>query len=245
MNQSSNLSHLEQYLANLKSIPSGTFRWGSSPAGNESGTVITMSQFSMGATPVTWGIWKEYCEHESVTLPDDSGWGYRDDHPVINVSWEDIMKPGGFCAWASNAAGFKLTLPTDAQFEYAARGGSDGLEYPWGNEFDRLLLWCSVEFGDVDRTAAVDRTDRIYRNGYGLTDMVGNVGEWCADYGNQNYRPSGQDPVDTKNSKFRSVRGSSWDFNNPASFRCAYRKGYFSDYSLNNGFGFRLAVGPS
>jgi formylglycine-generating enzyme required for sulfatase activity len=188
-------------------------------------------------------MWKEYRQSFSVPgkgikLPDVPGWGYPDDHPVVNVSWEDIMNPGGFCEWASANAGFNLRLPTNAQFEYVARGGKDGLEYPWGNDFDELRL-----YGDVGKTGAVDRTDRIYRNGYGLTDMVGNVWQWCPDYYNQGYRPTGNDPVDTKKSNTRCVRGGSWYVDFPVGFRCAFRFRYFPD-SRNNFYGFRLSAGP-
>lgn len=201
-----------------------------------------MSPFRMGATPVTWGMWKEYRQSVSVPgkdikLPDDPGWGYPDDHPVVRVSWDDIMDPSGFCEWASGVAGFKLTLPTDAQWEYAARGGKDGLKYPWGNDFDESKLWC---YGN--QTAAVDRTNRIYRNGYGLTDMVGNVWQWCADYYNIGYRPAGKDPVDTPKSKFRCIRGGSWLDVDQDFFRCSFRFRYSPDRG-NNFFGFRLSAG--
>jgi sulfatase modifying factor 1 len=193
-------------------------------------------------------MWKEYrhsvtVPSTAIKLPDDPGWGYLDDHPVVNVSWEDIMNPGGFCEWASGVAGFKLTLPTDAQWEYAARGGKDGLEYPWGNDFDKSKLWCSeIEVDAAGKTAVVDRTDRIYCNGYGLTDMVGNAWQWCADYYNGDYRPNGKDPVDTKKSGCRCVRGSSWYLNGPVASLCAFRHRGFPDFSLNY-FGFRLSAG--
>lgn len=201
----------------------------------------------MGATPVTWGMWKEYLETialpgKGIHLPEDPGWGYPDDHPVVNVLWNDIMYPGGFCEWASRVAGFELTLPTDAQWEYAARGGKDGLEYPWGNTFDKSKLWCSENFGDANKTAAVDRTNRIYRNGYGLTDMVGNVWQWCADYYNDPYRPAGKDPVDTEESDSRCVRGGSWNFSYPDDFRCADRD-WFDPGSRCINVGFRLSAG--
>ena len=239
MNQLSKYPHLNRYVSNLRSIPGGTYRWGASPSEKEPGVPITMSPFRMGATPVTWGMWKEYCKAESVRMPVDPGWGYPDNHPVVLVSWDDIMYPGGFCKWASGVAGFKLTLPTDAQWEYAARGGKDGLEYPWGNNFDKSKTWCS---NDADKTAAVDRTDRIYRNGYGLTDMVGNVWQWCADYYNGDYRPAGKDPVDTHKSKYRCIRGGSWNGFNPDHFRCAFRF-RFNPVDRLNFYGFRLSAG--
>ena len=205
-----------------------------------------MSPFRMGATPVTWGMWKEYCKAESARMPEKPDWGYLDNHPVVNVSWNDIMNHGGFCEWASRTAGFKITLPTDAQWEYAARGGKDGLEYPWGNDFDASKLWCSKkEFNDAGKTAAVDRSDRIYRNGYGLTDMVGNVWQWCADYYNGDYRPDGNDPIDAKYSKYseyRCVRGGSWKYSIPDVFRCADRNGFDPEIRSNYG-GFRLSAG--
>ena len=230
-----------RYVSNLRSIPGGQFHWGASPSDEESGIPITMSPYRMGATPVTWGMWKEYCKSESVRMPDKPDWGYPDDHPVVNVSWNDIMNPGGFCEWASGVAGFRLTLPTDAQHEFAARGGQDGLEYPWGNDFDEFQLWCL--WSDAEATAAVDRTDLIYCNGYGLTDMVGNVWQWCADYKNEDYRPAGKDPVDTRQSEYRCVRGGSWNSCNPDYFRCAYRHWGFTeiisveaDRSIYDGF---------
>ena len=237
MTQLSNFPHLRWYISNLRSIPAGTYRWGASPDREQPGTPITMSAFRMGATPVTWGVWKEYCKAESVRMPEDPFWGYSDDHPVVNVSWEDIMDPGGFCEWASDVAGFKLTIPTDAQWEYAARGGLDGLDYPWGNEFDESKL-----YGDAGKTGAVDRTDRIYRNGYALTDMVGNVWQWCADYYNQGYRPTGNDPVDTKKSNTRCLRGGSWFYYNPVFCQCASRSGDNRDFG-NDEDGFRLSAG--
>jgi formylglycine-generating enzyme required for sulfatase activity len=242
MNQLSQYPHLNWYVSNLRCIPAGTYRYGAVPR-LITGTQISISAFWMGATPVTWGIWKEYRQSLSVPgkgikLPQDPGWGYPDDHPVVNVSWDDIMNPGGFCEWASSKAGFKLTLPTDAQWEYAACGGKDGLEYPWGNAFDASKLWCSnTKPRDAKQTAAVDRSNRIYRNGYGLTDMVGNVCHWCFDYDNDNYQLEGIEWSDT-----RYVRGGSWFDSYPGSFRCANRSSFSPD-SGSNVFGFRLSAG--
>jgi len=248
MNQLSKYPHLRWYVSNLRSIPGGKFRWGASTLKKEPGVPITMSPFRMGATPVTWGMWKEYRQSfavpgKEIKLPEDPGWGYPDDHPVVIVSWEDIMDPGGFCEWASKTAGFKLTLPTDAQWEYAARGGKDGLEYPWGYIFDKSRLWCSDKsYRDAGKTAAVDRSNRIYRNGYGLTDMVGNVWQWCADYYDPDYRPVGKDPVDTRKSAARCARGASWPNFDPFYFRCAYRN-WNIPVLRSDGFGFRLSAG--
>ena len=248
MNQLLKYPHLNRYVSSLQSIPGGTYRFGFTKEHSGPAPRITMSPFRMGATPVTWGMWKEYCKAKSVRMPVKPEWGYLDNHPVVNVSWNDTMKSGGFCEWASGVAGFKLSLPTDAQYEYAARGGKDG-EYPWGNAFDKSRLWCADSlFTDPGKTAAVDRTDRIYRNGYGLTDMVGNVEQWCADYYDDYYCPNGKDPVNTQKTKTRCIRGGSWYSSNPDYFRCAMcRRGVPSDQRISrigvSVVGFRLSAG--
>ena len=257
MNQLAKYPLLTRYVSDLRNIPGGTYHWMSTTDPwwqkwfykKEVSPLVTISAFRMGATPVTWGLWKEYCKSKSLRMPEKPRWGYLDNHPVVNVSWEDIMNPGGFCDWASNVARFKLSLPTDAQWEFAARGGQDGLNYPWGNDFDRSKLWCSkekivtVQSIDAGQTAAVDRLDQTYRNGYGLTDMVGNVNQWCADYYNHDYRPVGKDPKDTRRSLWYCVRGSSFFSYGPNGFRCADRYSSYKSRDRREVIGFRLAAG--
>lgn len=255
---------IKQYVGQMRMIPEGSYNWGFSFEQRRSAPLVSMSAFRMGVTPVTWAIWKQFCKSESIRLPDEPDWGYLDNHPVVNVSWDDISGPGGFCEWASKSTGTKLSLPTDAQWEYAARcnrdnalkifGNSDdlddprndvkqGQEYPWGNKFDTFRVWCSFRsLGDAERTAAVDRKDRIYRNGFGLTDMVGNVHEWCRDFYHQDYRASGKNPKDVRRSNRHCMRGGSWLDNDPATFRCAYRVGSDDSGSLN--VGFRIVAEP-
>ena len=136
------------YLDSLQLCPGGTFKMGGNKTDAEKPVhSVSMSAFRIGATPVTFAVWKEYCASTGTGLPAAPEWGLLDDHPVVNVSWTDIMGSdgkGGFCSWVSDIAGFRLTLPSEAQFEYAARGGQDGLTYPWGNGFDDNKLWSSV-----------------------------------------------------------------------------------------------------
>lgn len=170
---------LKAYIQDLRDIPAGTFRFGFHIGQSESVPRIDVSAFRMGSTPVTWAVWKEYCDAESVKLPDVPEWGRLDKHPVVNVSYNNIVGingVGGFCGWVRWVSGINVAPPTSEQFEYAARGGYDGLEYPWGNSFDESKVWL---WGDK-YTAAVDRKERIYRNRYGLTDMIGNVMQWCS-----------------------------------------------------------------
>jgi formylglycine-generating enzyme required for sulfatase activity len=151
---------------------------------------VTLSAFRMGATPVTVAVWKEYCAATGATLPSAPTWGLLDNHPVVNVSWNDIMGSdgkSGYCAWASRVAGVSLILPSEAQWEYSAKDGKDS-KYPWGNEFDVSKVWGSnrmIRSG----TADVCRTNNVFDNKFGVIDLCSNVWEWCLD-GYQPYAKS-------------------------------------------------------
>jgi formylglycine-generating enzyme required for sulfatase activity len=165
----------------------------------------------------------------------------------VNVSWNDIMGlngDGGLCAWASDVAGFRLTLPTEAQFEYATIGGKSQTEFPWGDVFDRSKLWCSdSEFADAASTAPVNRSSRTLCNAYGLTDMSGNVWQWCLDlyapYSNDatthTHRPGGT------RGKERCVRGGPWFSIDSDIFRASTRFRN-SPAEWVDGIGFRLVA---
>ena len=245
----SNYPALNAYIESLRPIPAGTFQMGSTTGDSDEKPVhsVTVSAFRMGATPVTVAIWKEYCSATGTTLPKAPDWGLLDDHPVVHVSWNDIMGvdgKGGFCAWASDIAGFRLTLPTEAQFEYASSGGQSGLVYPWGNSFDDSKLWCSKS-NQRTSTAPVIRPSNIFRNSYGLTDMSGNVWQWCSDLFGPYSTSTQNDPTGPSSSSVntRCVRGGSWGLNDPDGFRCAYRSRLYPGLGSSL-IGFRLSAGP-
>lgn len=111
-----------------------------------------------------------------------SGTAGREDHPVVHVSWNDAQ---AYCAWAGRR------LPTEAEWEYASRGGLDGARFPWGNELmaDDGSYQCNIWQGTFPTVNTLDdgylttAPVRSYRpNGYGLWQTVGNVWEWCADF---------------------------------------------------------------
>lgn len=133
-----------------------------------------------------------------------SSWEQRAEHPVVHVCWADAL---AFCAWSG------ARLPSEAEWEYAARGGLAGARFPWGEELEpggehRMNVW-QGDFPDHDSAAdgyaGTAPVDAFAPNGFGLHNMTGNVWEWTADRFDRNYYaesprldphgPGGEGPV--------------------------------------------------
>ena len=157
----------------------------------------------------------------------------NENHPIVGISWNDAK---AYCDWLSREKNLTFKLPTEAQWEKAARG-ADGRKYPWGNnEPDGTLANFDMKNGKI---SPVDS----YPDGaspYGLLDMAGNVWEWCNDwYGDDYYKNSPKDnPTGTKSGALRVIRGGSWG-SDARYLRCAVR--YLDRPSVRyNYLGFRL-----
>jgi formylglycine-generating enzyme required for sulfatase activity len=161
----------------------------------------------------------------------------RDSHPVVQVSRDDAM---AFCQWASQAAGGRnVQLPTEAQWEKAARG-VDGWLYPWGNTWDAGKANTSESrAGD---TTPVGQYSPAGDSPNGAADMAGNVWQWMADWYEATYYTHSptRNPQGPSSSQYRVLRGGSWGSSRGYA-RCAIRSGdepvIRSDY-----FGFRVVV---
>jgi formylglycine-generating enzyme required for sulfatase activity len=166
----------------------------------------------------------------------------RLDHPVVHVSWNDAL---AYCKWSSTC------LPTEAEWEMAARGGLEQAVYPWGDELTpggehrcniwqgRFPDWNSAEDGHVG-TAPV----HAFRpNGYGLHNMAGNVWEWCEDYFSPTFHrvTAAQDPLQGEPTAVRSLRGGSFLCHESYCnrYRIAARSSNTPDSSSSN-IGFRV-----
>ncbi len=162
--------HLE-----LIRIPAGEFLMGSDKAKDRYARDnelpqhnVYVSEFYIGRYPITN---VQYAAFKKIRMP--SG---QENHPVINVSWNDAQT---FCQWLVKQTGKASRLPTEAEWEKAARG-INGRIYPWGNERDKSKL-NSSESG-VNGTTPVGIYSPVGDSPYGLADMGGNVWEWCADW---------------------------------------------------------------
>jgi formylglycine-generating enzyme len=156
-------------------------------------------------------------------------------HPVVLVRYDDAV---AYCAWLSEAIGRAARLPSEAEWEKAARGGADGLRYPWGNDADPTR--CNyLSDPAVKRTRGTRPTGTYPPNAYGLYDVCGNVWEWVSDWYNAEYYGLGdaRDPKGPESGNMRIVRGGSWVNEDVSMLRCAYRHKVPPDtYAYSIGF---------
>jgi formylglycine-generating enzyme required for sulfatase activity len=176
------------------------------------------------------------------------GWRIEDTQPVVMISYNDAQ---AFCDWLTVKEKTPYKLPTEAQWEYAARGGLAFGQFPWGDE-----LPDGLRANYADRNTDFPWRDRYvddgYKyvapvgsyeaNGYGLYDMAGNALEWVRDYyGEDYYRFSPEiDPEGPGHGEFRVMKGGEWTFG-PVNLRCAFRGWARPDLAFYNS-GFRVVV---
>ncbi len=222
----------------MKTLDSGTAQLGAS--GSEPGVkpneqpkrpVIFSTPFSISLTEVTFAQWGACVSDGGCSgQPNDNGWG-RGNRPVINVSWDDAQK---YAQWLSNKTGHKYSLPSEAQWEYAARGGETG-HYMGGSQAalcafangagnESGLTWANITCSDLssDRTLPVGS---LSANKFGIKDMLGNVQEWVLDCNTLNLKdaPTNGEPDLRGSCNQRIVRGGSW-FSPPAGLRFTARE---------------------
>jgi formylglycine-generating enzyme required for sulfatase activity len=227
-------------------IPSATFQMGSeapdSTPNEHPLTRVTLTRFYMSRFPVTNADYEAFDPSHVRKRPPGSG----DRHPVVYVSSLDAIK---FCQWLSTRERKKYRLPTEAEWEYAARG-KDGRKYPWGN-YDRrgdlgnfadrntVFPWSDHEIDDGFPESSPVGSFPLGASPFGIEDMAGNVWEWCLDY-LEGYRgvPRVNPKGPTSGSK-RVHRGGSWKsrFHN---LRTTARAANAPNFSCND-LGFRVA----
>jgi len=253
----------------LARIPAGEFLMGAADADDDERPIhrVYVSEFFIGRFPVTND---EYARFVRATghpapairdLPLIAGGGRdqifrelsapyvwdgttppvgRGSHPVVLVHYEDAQS---YCEWTSGVQRRLVRLPTEAEWEKAARGGIEGRRYPWGNEIDSSNGNYLTD-PSVKRLRSTRATGTYEPNNFGLYDMAGNVWEWVSDWYGADYYGQGdaRDPHGPPSGSMRIVRGGSWVNDDLSMLRCAYRHKVPPDtyaYSM----GFRVVCG--
>jgi formylglycine-generating enzyme required for sulfatase activity len=222
-------------------IRGGTFEMGSNESTDETPVhQVSVKDFAIGRCEVTFDEYDRFAEATKREKPDDWGFG-RGNRPVIAVSWEDAR---AYADWLSQQTGKQYRLPTEAEWEYAARA-STTTQYWWGDEIRQdQRVWancngCGSEW-DSKETAPVGS---FPANPFGLLDTAGNVWEWVEDCWHENYQDAPQDGsawLEANGGKCegRVVRGGSWGVI-PRWLRSADRLGY-RPTDRDDVLGFRL-----
>jgi formylglycine-generating enzyme required for sulfatase activity len=225
-------------------VSSGSFRMG---CGNWDGEgnrdefpvhEVDIDGFWIGKYPVTQGQWEMVMSNpflKMVRSNNPSWFKMGKDHPVDQVSWNDAQE---FIQKliSSNKGKYHFRLPTEAEWEYAARSGGQPHKYAGGKNFADLA-WYSANSGMISKPVG-----QKIPNALGIYDMSGNVYEWCLDtYSESAYKKHEQNnPVITGEGVKRVIRGGSWS-NSPHELRCAYRASVNQEIKVNY-IGFRIVM---
>jgi formylglycine-generating enzyme required for sulfatase activity len=233
-------------------IPPGTFPMGCVPDDKDCGRfakpahpVTITAGFWMAQTETTAGAYKAFSEVTNRDLPKapnfNKNWSLTD-HPIVNVNWDDAV------AYCSRAGG---RLPTEAEWEYAARGGAKETIFAWGNQPSHDQANFGQGAGGADEQGATEGKDQwIYTspvasfppNGFQLYDMTGNAAEWCADWFSPTYYANSpeKDPRGPATGTIRVVRGGNWK--SPARFLHLSYRGTRAPQDWGYTSGFRCVV---
>jgi formylglycine-generating enzyme required for sulfatase activity len=230
---------------------------------------VFVSAFYMDTNLVTFGLWEQIYDWALANgyAFEGPGSGLANNHPVQMVSWYDAVKwcnarsekegrvPAYYTSasrtevyrtgqitnlsadWVNWVAGYRL--PTEAEWEKAARGGLTGLRYPWGNTISPGL----ANYGKSAPITPITTSVGSYPpNGYGLYDMAGNASEWCWDWWTPTYKAGLQaDPRGALSGDFRVTRGGNWSFSS-RECRSAWRALALKPFGRDDIIGFRTVL---
>jgi formylglycine-generating enzyme required for sulfatase activity len=256
-------------LPELALIPSGEFLMGSEDGDDDERPAhrVHVDDFLMSVHPVTQGEYGRFVRETSHRAPaiyelplvvtaggkerersfrlsgepyvwlDSDAPKDRLDHPVVLVRWEDAI---AYCAWLSGASGRTVRLPTEAEWEKAARGGLEGRRYPWGDRLDRNLANFLID-PSLKSMQGTTPSRNNPPNGYGLFDMAGNVWEWVADWYDSRYYTTApaRCPAGPREGTLRVLRGGSWLVADVRMLTCSHRHKVPPD-TYSYGIGFRI-----
>jgi formylglycine-generating enzyme required for sulfatase activity len=218
-------------------IPEGWFTMGCDAGRDDEKPArrVWVDAFEIGVCQVTRAEYERFLVATAHTPPpfwNDPNFQHPN-QPVVGPSWHDAV---AYCDWLSGISGRRYRLPSEAEWERAARGGAEGALYPWGDAAPETVPDYSTRWQNGPEPAA-----RYAPNGYGLFNMCDNVHEWCADWYDAHYYASAEarNPRGPDHGTRRASRGGSWRHHVKVS-RCAARSSIPPEFKYAD-YGFRLA----
>lgn len=222
---------------NLVPIPAGWFLMGSDDGQDNERPIhrVWVDAFSLAPTQVTnaeFSFFLEATKNPPPPFLNDPNFNHPE-QPAAGVSWFEAQK---YCEWLTQSAGKNFRLPTEAEWERAARGGVEGRPWPWGDAPPESLPDYSTRW-----KSGPERVARYAPNPYGLYDIGENVHEWCSDWYQADYYSISPDrnPRGPAAGERRSSRGGSWRHHIKVT-RCAARSSIPPQFQYAD-YGFRVA----
>lgn len=233
---------IDEIRAGMTMIPAGRFQMGNPPNASQTGVAedehpqheVTLRSFRLGRFEVAAAHFAEFARATGRTAPVQSSDGK---YPAINVSWHDAQL---FIQWLNAVSGERYRLPTEAEWEYAARAGSTAA-YPWGETFDATQLNGTGLHGR-DQWLETAPLGQFAANAFGVYDMLGNVWEWTQDCYRPDYEGASADgsPREEESGCGRVLRGGSWS--DRAEWLRPATRNWFDAGERFDYVGFRLAA---
>lgn len=188
-----------------------------------------VDDFFMARTPVTMAQYQLFCEAKGHEWPGEPTWGFQADLPMVQVNWEDAQ---AYCRWLSSLTGHLFRLPTEKEWEYAARGGRKNRRHPYagGKQLDQVA-WYGKNSERHPHPVGQKQPNEL-----GIYDLSGQVWEWCQDWYQLELGAIDRESVDA--SPGRTIRGGSW-LNHESSCRVDMR-GFSDPNNRSNIIGFRI-----
>lgn len=219
----------------LLPIAAASFRMGSETGGEDEKPVhtVALKAYAIGKTEVTVHQYKAFCQETGRKMPVAPAWGWVDSYAMTRVTWDDAV---AYCVWLTTKTGKTFRLPTEAEWEYAARGAAYDQLYAGGNAPDALAWYAE------NSSKRIQTVGRKQANINGLYDMSGNAAEWCSDWYDEAWYANSleNNPKGPDDGYQKVVRGGSADYN--ADFmRCTFRN-RANPENGNDFIGFRVVA---
>jgi len=188
-------------------------------------SMIEVDNFFISRYPVTVAQYKLFCEQTGHSMPQAPEWGWHDNHPIVNISWYDAVD---YAFWAGGR------LPTEAEWEYAAKGGVLSQNYLYaGSNNVNDVAWIATSTIDVGLKLP---------NELGIFDMTGNVKEWCFDWYASDYysRSKKRNPTGPLRGSNKVIRGGGWNNNQDEQCLTTVSRAFSAPQMMHPAIGFRV-----